>query len=170
MPEGGLPWSEFAHQKFGGEANAKAALAHVAGAGEPEGVRFDFDRVASTPNTVEAHRGLQWETKDALFRACFTEGGNLKDRKQLVGLASGVGLDVGEVRGCLEDGDAGDEILASQEAPRRLGIVACPSTSSTAAGHSGVPRRRRCSSTRSTQPGARGSPRPGGPHRYEEGV
>ena len=33
MPEGGLPWFEFAHQKFGGEANAKAALAYVAGAG-----------------------------------------------------------------------------------------------------------------------------------------
>jgi predicted DsbA family dithiol-disulfide isomerase len=36
---------------------------------------------------------------DALFRACLTEGGDLNDRKQLVDLASGVTLDVGEVRG-----------------------------------------------------------------------
>jgi predicted DsbA family dithiol-disulfide isomerase len=116
MPKGRLSWSEFARQKFGGEANAKAAFAHVTAAGEPNGVCFDFDRVASVPNTVDAHRlslfapqrGLQWETTDALFRACFTEGGDLNDRKQLVYLASGVGLEVGEVRGCLEDGDAGD--------------------------------------------------------------
>ena len=39
-----------------------------------------------------------------------------------MGLASGVGLDVGEVRGCLEDGDAGDEILASQEAAQYIGV------------------------------------------------
>ena len=45
-PKGGPPWSEFAPQTFGGEANAKASFAHVAGVGEPEGVRFDFDRVA----------------------------------------------------------------------------------------------------------------------------
>jgi len=36
MPKDGLPWSEFARQKFGGEANAKAAFVHVATAGEPE--------------------------------------------------------------------------------------------------------------------------------------
>jgi predicted DsbA family dithiol-disulfide isomerase len=49
---------------------------------------------------------------DALFRACLTEGGDLNDRKQLVDLASGVTLDVGEVRRCLEDGDSAHEVLA----------------------------------------------------------
>jgi len=33
MPEGGLPWDEFARRKFGGKANAKAAIAHVVAAG-----------------------------------------------------------------------------------------------------------------------------------------
>jgi predicted DsbA family dithiol-disulfide isomerase len=55
MTKSRLPWSEFARQRFGNEANAKAAFAHVAGAGEPEGVRFDFDRVASAPKSEEAH-------------------------------------------------------------------------------------------------------------------
>ncbi len=36
LPKGRLPWSEFARQKFGGEANAKVAFAHIAAAGEPE--------------------------------------------------------------------------------------------------------------------------------------
>jgi predicted DsbA family dithiol-disulfide isomerase len=107
MTKGGLAWSEFARQRFGNEANGKAAFAHVAGAGEPEGVRFDFDRVASAPKSEESHRlilfavhrCLQWETADALFCACFTEGWDLNDRKQLVALASGARLDVGEARG-----------------------------------------------------------------------
>jgi predicted DsbA family dithiol-disulfide isomerase len=149
----GLPWSEFARQKFGGETNAKAAFAHVAAAGEPErgrplrlrpsGERPEQRRGAPTHPLCGATRPAVGDYGDALFRACFTEGGNLNDREQLVDLASSVGLDVGKVRGCLEDGDAGDEILAGQEAAGRLDIVACPSTSSTAAGHSQVPRRRR---------------------------
>ncbi|HZF57238.1 MAG TPA: DsbA family protein [Rubrobacter sp.] len=77
MPEGGLPWSEFTRQKFGGEESGRVAFAHVAAAGEPDGVRFDFDRVASAPNTVDAHRLIlfaaghvrEWEAADALFHA-----------------------------------------------------------------------------------------------------
>jgi hypothetical protein len=180
MPKGRLPWSEFARQKFGGEANAKVAFAHVAAAGEPGrgrplrlrpgGERPEQRRGAPTHPLCGATRPAVGDHGDAQFRACLTEGRDLNDRKQLVDLASGVTPDVGEVRGCLEDGDAGDEILASQEAARRPGILACPSTSSTAAGHSRAPSRWRCSGTRSTQAGARGSCRPGGSHRYEEGV
>jgi predicted DsbA family dithiol-disulfide isomerase len=82
MPEGGVPWPEFTRQKFGGEDGAKAAFARVVAAGESDGIRFDFDRVASAPGTVDAYRlilfagerGLQWEVADALFLAYFTEG------------------------------------------------------------------------------------------------
>ena len=134
MPEGGLPWSEFVRRKFGGVASARAAFEHVVAAGEPDGVRFDFDRVASAPNTVDAHRlilfaaerGLQWETADALFRAYFTEGKDLNDHEQLLELATGVGLDAGEVRGYLAGAGGVDEVLASQEEAGRLGIAGVP--------------------------------------------
>jgi predicted DsbA family dithiol-disulfide isomerase len=134
MPEGGLPWSEFMRRKFGGAADARAAFARVAAAGEPDGIRFDFDQVASAPNTVDAHRlillaaerGLQWETADVLFRAYFTEGKSLNDRGQLVELATGAGLDAGEVRGYLAGASGVDEVLASQEEAGRLGIGGVP--------------------------------------------
>ena len=134
MPEGGLPWSEFVRRKFGGVASARAAFEHVVAAGEPDGVRFDFDRVASAPNTVDAHRlilfaaerGLRWETADALFRAYFTEGKDLNDHEQLLELATGVGLDAGEVRGYLDGAGGVDEVLASQEEAGRLGIAGVP--------------------------------------------
>ncbi|MGH3144197.1 MAG: DsbA family oxidoreductase [Rubrobacter sp.] len=134
MPEGGLPWAEFARRKFGGEAGARAAFAQVAVAGEPDGVCFDFDRVASAPNTVNAHRlilyaaqrDLQWETAEALFRAYFVEGRDLNDRGQLVDLASGVGLDAGEVGEYLVSEDGTDEVQAGQQEAERLGITGVP--------------------------------------------
>ena len=134
MPEGGLSWSEFTRRKFGGEEDARAAFAHVAAAGEPDGVCFDFDRVASAPNTVDAHRlilfaaghGREWETADALFRVYFTEGKNLNDREQLVELSTGVGSDIREVRGYLAGEGGAAEVVASQEEADRLGIAGVP--------------------------------------------
>ncbi len=134
MPEGGLPWSEFARRKFGGEANAKAAFAHVAAAGESDGISFDFDRIASAPNTVDAHRlilfaadrGREWEAAEALFRAYFSEGKDLNDREQLVEVASGVGLAAEEAYGYLAGEDGVAEVLASQEEAGRLGIAGVP--------------------------------------------
>ena len=134
MPEGSLPWREFALQKFGGEANMGAAFGRVAAAGAPDGVAFDFDRIASAPNTVDAHRlilfatvrGRGWEVADRLFRAYFTEGKNLNDHEQLMDSASGVGLDAQEIRKHLSGGDGVAEVLASQMEAQRLGVTGVP--------------------------------------------
>jgi predicted DsbA family dithiol-disulfide isomerase len=129
MPEGGVPWAEFSRQKFGGESGAKAAFSHVSAAGEGDGIRFDFGRVVSAPNTVDAHRlillagdhGLQWELVEALFRAYFTEGKDLNDHEQLAEVASSVGLDAEEV------GEGGiSEVRSSQDEAQSLGITGVP--------------------------------------------
>lgn len=95
----------------------------------------------------------EWETAGALFRAYFVEGKELNDHEQLVDLASGAGLDVGETRGYLA-GEAGvAEMLASQEEAGGSASRGFPSTSSTVATRSRAPSLRRPSggcSTRST--------------------
>jgi predicted DsbA family dithiol-disulfide isomerase len=134
MPEGGLPWAEFSRQKFGGESGAEAAFARVVAAGEWDGIRFDFGRVASAPNTVDAHRlilfagdrGTQWELADALFRAYFAEGKDLNDHGDLVAAATSVGLDAGEVEGYLAGGEGASEVRKGQEEAHRLGITGVP--------------------------------------------
>ncbi len=106
MPEGGLPWSEFAHRKFGGEENMQAAFAHVRAAGAEDGLRFNFDSITSAPNTVDAHRlilfaakrELQWGTANSLFDAYFARGMDLNNHEELASLAAEIGLDVDEVR------------------------------------------------------------------------
>ena len=85
-------------------------FAHVTGAGRPDGVRFDFDRVTSALNTVDAHRLIlhaagrarKWPVADALFRGYFAEGRNLNDPEaltaMLTAMAADGGLDPDEVR------------------------------------------------------------------------
>ncbi|MGB3682051.1 MAG: DsbA family oxidoreductase [Rubrobacteraceae bacterium] len=134
MPAGGLPWPGFAREKFGGEANARAAFGQVAALGAEEGIHFDFGRVASAPNTVDAHRlilhaddyGLQWETTNSLFHAYFAEGANLNDPLDLTSAAGKAGLDTEEVRNFLSGSGLRDEVWQSQEKAGRIGVGGVP--------------------------------------------
>lgn len=134
MPAGGVAWRPFALEKFGGEENMRRAFAHVAAAGEPDGVRFDFDRVASAPNTVDAHRLIgharqhdsEWETADALFRGYFVEGRNLNDADDLARMAGEAGLDPETARAFLAGGAGTEEVRESQRTAAELGIGGVP--------------------------------------------
>lgn len=134
MPENGLPWREFALDKFGGEENMRRAFAHVAAAGGPEGARFDFDRVASAPNTVDAHRlilharkrGREWEMADALFRGYFSEGRDLNDPEDLISLAREADLDPDETRTLLSGETGIEEVWESQRTAAKLGVSSVP--------------------------------------------
>ncbi|MDP9456900.1 MAG: hypothetical protein CYG60_06110 [Actinobacteria bacterium] len=136
MPEGGMPWDVYARRKFGGELNARGSFARLTEVGRSEGIRFDFNRVASAPNTVDAHRlilhaegagrGTQWKLVDALFGAYFSDGRNLNDHGELAAVAADVGLDPDEVRSHLA-GDGGKaEVRASQEEAYGRGIQGVP--------------------------------------------
>ena len=134
MPANGLPWREFALEKFGGEDRMRAAFSQVIAAGEPDDVRFDFDRIASAPNTVDAHRlilhaadhGLQWKTANTLFEAYFTRGANLNDHDELAEVAAKAGLDADEARSFLAGGDKTEEVWQAQEEAKRIGVSGVP--------------------------------------------
>lgn len=134
MPAGGLPWREFALEKFGGEESMGRAFAHVAAAGEPDGAHFDFDRIASAPNTVDAHRlilhagerGREWQMSDALFRGYFSEGRDLNEANDLTMMAAGAGLDREEIRTFLAGKDGARDVWESQQAAAKLGIGGVP--------------------------------------------
>ena len=134
MLAGGLPWPEFTRRKFGREERAKAAFARVSAVGTAEGIRFDFDRVVSAPNTVDAHRlillatrsGSGWEMVDALFEAYFADGRDLNDHEDLASVAAGVGLDTHMVRAHLADDEDVAEVKASQREADQLGVAGVP--------------------------------------------
>jgi predicted DsbA family dithiol-disulfide isomerase len=93
LPARGVPWAEFAREKFGGVDTMQAAFGHVAAAGASAGLDYRFDRMTVAPNTAAAHRLIlhagragdaagadadpgmrELAMADRLFRAYFTEG------------------------------------------------------------------------------------------------
>ena len=134
MPREGIERRSYRIQKFGSWERSLELDAQVAGAGRGEGIAFDFDKMARTPNTLDAHRiiwlagehGVQDAVAEALFLAYFTDGRDLSDRTTLAEIASGAGLDQAEVDGLLA-GDAGlDVVRAGEEQARRLGVSGVP--------------------------------------------
>ncbi len=112
----------------------RRAFTHVTEAGRPDGVRFDFDRVASAPNTVDAHRLIlhaaerrkEWPMADALFRGYFAESRDLNDPEDLTAIAADAGLDPNEVRTFLADDPGTQDVWESQQAAAGLGIGGVP--------------------------------------------
>jgi predicted DsbA family dithiol-disulfide isomerase len=134
LPPEGAPWAEFVETRFGGRERARPMFAHVAAAGAPEGIRFDFDRVAIAPNTRDAHRvmlmaqdeGKLWEAAEALYSAYFSEGKNVSDPGELARIAASAGLDGARVRAMLEGGEHADGVAQGQRIAEHHGIGGVP--------------------------------------------
>lgn len=134
LPPEGIDWNELVERKFGGWERARPLFAHVARAGEPEGIRYDFEAIGRAPNTRDAHRvvllaqqaGKLWEVADALYSAYFAEGRDLNDRQVLVEVAAGAGLDAERVRTMLASGEFLAEVDASQEVADDTGVQGVP--------------------------------------------
>lgn len=134
MPREGIDRRAYRTRKFGSWERSLELDAQVAVAGQGEGIAFHFDRMARTPNTLDAHRiiwlagerGVQDAVVEALFLAYFTEGRNLSDRVTLAEIAAVAGLDRAEVDSLLA-GDGGlDVVRAGEEQARRLGVSGVP--------------------------------------------
>jgi len=134
MPPEGMDRQAYLRAKFGQPDRAQRIYDAVKSAGESEGIRFDFDRMRRTPNTLKSHRLLRlaWEEKcqdalaEALFCAYFLEGADIGRTDVLVGIAREAGLDAPAVERFLD----GERFLAEAEqedrSARRLGISGVP--------------------------------------------
>src|SRR3954470_2591412 len=134
MPREGIERKAYRIRKFGSWERSQELDAQVAAAGRGEGIAFNFDRMARTPNTLDAHRviwlagerGVQDAVVEALFLAYFTDGRDLSNRATLVDVADGAGLCRAEVDGLLA-GDKGLGLVrAGEEQARRLGVSGVP--------------------------------------------
>jgi predicted DsbA family dithiol-disulfide isomerase len=128
MPKEGIARAEYRTAKFGSVERARGLDARVAAEGEGEGIRFAFERVERTPNTVAAHQLIDLAQKqgkgsavvDALFRAYFEEARDIGDAAVLNEIAEGAG-----VSGWPQQAD-GTQVAALEEDVRNLGISAVP--------------------------------------------
>jgi len=134
MPREGIERRSYRIKKFGSWERSQGLDAQMTAAGQGEGIAFNFDKMARTPNTLDAHRviwlagerGVQDAVVEALFFAYFTDGRDLSDRATLAEIAAEAGLDRAEVDELLA-GDMGlDVVRAGEEQARRLGVSGVP--------------------------------------------
>lgn len=134
MPPDGQSWPEFVRTKFGGMERARPIFERVTAVGASVGVPFDFGRIASAPNTMDAHRlillaahhGDEWPLVARLFRAHFVDGRDVGDRETLVEIAREQGLDAAEAGQYLASDAGRAAVLQSQLTASDLGIAGVP--------------------------------------------
>ncbi len=134
MPDGGVAREEYRRAKFGSLQRSQELDAQVGEAARAAGLDIRFDRMRHTPNTLDAHRLVQWAAGqggqnalvDRLFAAYFVEGRDVGDRPTLAALAGEAGLNA-EAAAAYLDGEGGRrDVLAEDEAVRRAGLTGVP--------------------------------------------
>jgi predicted DsbA family dithiol-disulfide isomerase len=134
MPAEGRNNKEYLVKKFGGEADYQRLTGHVTRVAESEGIQFNYDRQATSPNTRTAHRlimlakdaGKQIQLVEAFFKAYFTDGVDLSKNENLVQLAANVGMDRQKVELFLQGNAGSTEVAFAEQELQRLGIHGVP--------------------------------------------
>lgn len=139
MPAGGMERQAYLAGKFGNAAEAGRLYDTIGQVGAVEGIGFRFDRIAVTPNTVDAHRLIRYAERDAggdlaggdavidaLFRAYFVDGGDIGDTGVLADLAGETGLDRRAAAAFLATDEGVDAVRGEDMRARQLGIEGVP--------------------------------------------
>ena len=134
MPVEGVARDEYRRAKFGSLERSRELDANVAAAAEAAGLPIRHDLMRRTPNTLAAHRLIQFaaeqrkqdEMVDSLFSAYFVEGRDIGERETLIELASGAGLDAADVAAFLDGTRLAREVQDEDQAVRRAGLSGVP--------------------------------------------
>ena len=134
MPAGGMDRRAYLEAKFGGKEGAVRAYAPVVEHAEKAGLRINFEGIARTPNTLDAHRLIHWAgieqrqtpVVSALFKAYFVEGRDIGDKAVLAEIAGEAGLDAAMVATLLAGEADADDIRARDAHARERGVTGVP--------------------------------------------
>jgi predicted DsbA family dithiol-disulfide isomerase len=102
--------------------------------GAEEGIRFRFDRITRTPNTMRSHRllalagqhGMQSTLLDRLFASYFSEGRDTGSAEVLLDVGLTAGLPRPDIEAALAEDSPIGTTLAEDFLARRQGINGVP--------------------------------------------
>ena len=133
IPPDGMDRQEYLDRKFGRD-QAREIYANIEAVGAAEGIDFAFDRIAKSPNTLNAHRFIRWSANsghqdqavERLFKAFFIEGEDVGAKDVLLDMAREIGMD-DEIMDQLLDSDVDTELVEKEIAlAHRMGINGVP--------------------------------------------
>lgn len=136
LPAEGRDRREYLENKFGGPQKAKEIYSKIEDAGRDEGLAFNFEAIAVSPNTLNAHRLIRWSINEGLevhnklverlFELFFIEGENIGDHKVLIEAANYAGMDQSIVEALLatnKDKEAVEQEIATAQ---QMGVSGVP--------------------------------------------
>jgi predicted DsbA family dithiol-disulfide isomerase len=136
LPKEGIDRRLYLERKFGGSARADEIYRAVREAGEMEGIAFDFEAIAVSANTLDAHRLIRWagetgsavqsQLVEALFRRYFVEGGHIGEDEVLLAAAREAGLPVASTAAKLKGDLDRESVTREIEEARAMGVTGVP--------------------------------------------
>jgi predicted DsbA family dithiol-disulfide isomerase len=134
MPAEGMDRRAYMEAKFGGRDGAVRAYTPVLQAAERAGLTINFEGIARTPSTLDAHRLIHWAGLEgrqtaavsALFRAYFVDGRDIGDSTVLADIAGAIGLDRAMVERLLASEADAEDIRARDAHARERGVNGVP--------------------------------------------
>ena len=134
LPKSGKDRQTYLSDKFGGAERAAAFYSRITEAGLEEGIKFAFDAIELSPNTIDCHRlilwaradGLQDEVVELLFKAYFLEGADLTKPETLVRIAGKAGMEADLVAQLLETDSDIERTEAQIAQAQQAGITGVP--------------------------------------------
>ena len=135
MPAEGVERTSYRISKFGSLERSRQLDQRITETAATVGLEFHLDRIARTPNTVNAHRlirfagqrGVQDAVVEELFDSYFCKGADIGDSKILGDVGAEAGLDRAEVLAMLASDEGRREVLAGDQMARNAGIQGVPS-------------------------------------------
>src|SRR6202051_4638414 len=134
MPKDGVDRRAYRSAKFGSWRRSQALDAQVAAAGRSDGLVFNHDKMARTPNTVDAHRlirlagqqGKQDDVVEGLFAAYFNEGRDVGDPTVLADVDASAGLDRARILAMLASDKGQAEVRSELQRALNLRVSGVP--------------------------------------------
>ncbi len=136
IPPEGLERKAYMLAKFGSGDRLRQAHDTLVGAGQAEGIEFDFEAITVAPNTLDAHRVIRWAGSAGpeiqnrlarrLFEFYFQEGRNVGDPAELIAAAREAGMDAAVVETLLPTDADRDAVTEEIATASRMGVRGVP--------------------------------------------
>jgi predicted DsbA family dithiol-disulfide isomerase len=134
MAPDGMDRQEYLVSKFGSADAAKTVYDNIYEEGLKEGIDFNFDSIAVTPNSFNSHRllalayekNMQIKVLDDLFESYFLRGEDIGDPNILLSIAVNNTIDEDELKSYLSNKDNIEPLANEELQARKMGISSVP--------------------------------------------
>jgi len=135
MPDSGMPLDEYIAAKIPDPKNIQPAMDRLTAIGKEADIDFRFDLITRVPNTLNAHRLMNFaETQRAdpsglaekILSGFFSHGLDISDHDVLVQIGSESGLEASDILSALGDEKSKSIVLSQEARVRHSGVTGVP--------------------------------------------